>query len=86
MEWLCYVRRCGLTEGGAAVLEEVCVTVKALKLKHHPEQNRASSWLPAEDSPLLLPVDQEVGLLAPPALFACTLPWFLPRWDKPLKL
>lgn len=49
MEWLYYIKRCGLTEGGVAMCRRA---FKLSMLKLHLVRKRSSSWLSAEDSPL----------------------------------
>jgi hypothetical protein len=64
------IRRCGLVKVGVALLEEVCHCgggfwgLICLSCAQHGIA--VSSWQPEEDYPLLLPVDQDVELLAPP--------------------
>jgi hypothetical protein len=74
------VRRHGLVDVGMALLKELyhCVgglgglfaqlhLVRNLSLFLTAYGRQVSSWLPAENCPLLLPVDKDVQLLAPSA-------------------
>jgi hypothetical protein len=69
-----YCKRCGLIRGSASLWRWGFEVIHTHTHTHtHTHSSLASgmrlpSWLPAEDSPLLLPADQDVELWAPPVL------------------